>query len=88
MEACTEFIGMIFSGSSPCADNPLRAEVKTDGNGSFNFTGLPIGRYSIAFQSGDGKWMRLTGSFGIGDRDVLVTEGANFDLGEINVTEE
>ena len=85
VEACTEFIGMIFTGSSPCADNPLRAEVKTDSQGFFTFTELPVGRYSLAFRLDDGNWMRLTNSFKIGDKEILVTEGGTTDTGKIDV---
>jgi len=87
IEACTEFIGMFFSGDTPCADNPLRQETKTGADGSFVFAELPVGRYSIAFQTPDG-WMYLTGSFGIGNQDILVKAGEETNLNVIDVSED
>ena len=87
VEACSEFIGMMFSGATPCADNPLSRIVTTDDDGRFVFTDLPVGRYGITFQSPEGKWMRLSGSFGIGDKKLLVSEGQETHLGDIDISQ-
>ena len=88
VEACSEYIGMIFSGPTPCADNPLRQIVTTDSEGHFIFTELPVGRYGITFEKPEGGWMRLTGSFGIGDKMVLVKENEETSLHVIDISQE
>jgi len=86
VEACTEFIGMIFFGPTPCSDNPLHQETTTGEDGSFLFAELPVGRYSIAFQTPDGKWMYLTGSFGVGNKSVLVEPGKEIRMEVIDIS--
>jgi hypothetical protein len=86
VEACSELIGMMFSGPSPCSDNPFSRIVVTGDDGRFTFADLPVGRYGIAFQTQEGKWMRLTGSFGLGDKESLVNEGQQTELGEIDIS--
>ncbi|HEY43982.1 MAG TPA: hypothetical protein G4O11_08385 [Anaerolineae bacterium] len=87
VEACSEYIGMIFTGPTPCADNPLRQIVTTDSEGHFIFPELPVGRYGIAFEKPEGGWMRLTGSFGIGDKMVLVKENEESSLHVIDISQ-
>ena len=82
--ACSQFIGLTFTGPSPCADNALSASAVTDGGGEFAIKNLPIGRYGLSIKSPDGKWSRLT-TGGIGDRKYLIVEGKDTYIGEINL---
>jgi hypothetical protein len=87
VEACAEFIGMVFSGPSPCADMAFHAAAATGDDGTFRFTELPEGRYGLAFQAGEEGWARLTGRFGIGDKKVTVRAGQETELGTIDISE-
>jgi hypothetical protein len=87
VEACAEFIGMVFSGPSPCADMAFHAAAVTGDDGTFRFAELPEGRYGLALQAGDEGWGRLTGRFGIGDKKVTVLAGQETDLGEIDISQ-
>jgi ligand-binding sensor domain-containing protein len=88
VEACVEIIGSFFSSETPCGDMPFVQSVRTDADGKFVLDGLPVGRYGIAFQGADGKWIRLTGRYGIGDEKVAVQAGKTFDVGEIDISKE
>lgn len=86
VEACAEFIGMTFSGPSPCADMAFSAKAVTGDDGAFRFESLPVGRYGLAFQNAEGKWIRLSESFGLGDKQQLVNEGAETAVGTLDVS--
>ena len=86
VEVCTEYIGMIISGPTPCSDNPLRQETTTGPDGAFLFAELPVGRYSIALQTSEGQWMYLTEGFGIGNQDVLVESGKETNIHYIDIS--
>jgi hypothetical protein len=88
IEVCTEYIGMIFSGPTPCSDNPLRQETTTGPDGAFLFAELPVGRYSIALQTPEGQWMYLTEGFHIGNQDLLVESGQETNLHYIDISQE
>jgi hypothetical protein len=87
VEACAEFIGMVFSGPSPCADMAFHAAAVTGDDGTFRFAELPEGRYGLALQAGEEDWGRLTGRYGIGDKKVTVRSGQEIDLGEIDISQ-
>ena len=85
VEACVEFLGSLFTGSTPCSGQPLVKRGTTGANGRFTISSLPVGRYSLAIQRADGKWVRLTDQFNLGDRETLVNEGRTTDLGTLNL---
>jgi hypothetical protein len=87
VQACAEYIGRLFSGPSPCADMAFYASTVTGEDGSFLFSGLPVGRYGLALQVGEGEWVRLTEGPALGDRQVLVQEGQETDVGTLDVSE-
>jgi len=86
VEVCPETVGMLYSGASPCADNPGHRTGVTDSAGEFLFSDLPSGRYSISFKGQDGKWYYLTGAFGFVDKRVLVNPGETIEVGSIDIT--
>jgi hypothetical protein len=88
IEVCTEYIGMIFSGPTPCSDNPLRQETTTGPDGAFLFGELPVGRYSIALQTPEGQWMYLTKGFHIGNQDLLVESGQETNIHYIDISKQ
>ncbi len=85
VEACVEFVGMMFSGDTPCADQAFHKLTTTNDDGVFAFTKLPVGRYAITVRGPDGKWLRLTDQFRIGDKEVLVQPGETTDLGDLDI---
>jgi hypothetical protein len=85
VEACVQYIGMMYSGKTPCADQVFHKLTKTDADGRFAFNGLPVGKYGLALQQSNGKWLRLTDGFKIGDRESTVPEGGTFDFGDLEV---
>jgi len=87
VEACVEIIGSFYSSDTPCGDMPFARSATTDVEGNFVLDALPVGRYGIAFQGADGKWIRLTGRYGIGDEKVAVQAGKTSDVGEIDISE-
>lgn len=85
VEACVEYLGFMFSGPTPCSDQPMSRSTKTDADGKFTITDLQPGRYTLTFEGPDKRWMRLTSSFGIGSRRYTVKEGETTDLKDINI---
>ena len=76
----------------PAAKIALHAEATglnynglTNASGAYTFSGLPVGRYSLAIEKPDGKWVRLTDQWNIGDRETLINEGEATDLGELDL---
>ena len=84
IEVCVEFIGSSFSGDSPCGDNPFTKQAKTDKDGKFTLTELPVGRYGLVVLGADGKWQRMTDSSSINSK-IEVTEGRDTDIGTIDL---
>ncbi len=82
MEFCVEAIVLSFSGNTPCSDQPFKKETSTDANGKFSITDLPAGYYVLTFQVGE-QWVQL--SFMGGSSRVLVQEGKETDVGELQV---
>jgi ligand-binding sensor domain-containing protein len=86
VELCTETIGFLYTGDSPCADHPFTKQTKVGDDGTFTFTDLPVGRYGITIQRPDDKkWIRITDSFS-GDSKVDITEEGNTDFGSIDIS--
>ena len=85
VEACVEFVGMLYSGATPCADQAFHKLTTTNDDGVFAFPKLPVGRYAITVRGADGKWLRLTDQFRIGDKEVLVQPGETNDLGDLDI---
>jgi len=69
-------------------NNPLRQETTTGPDGTFLFAELPVGRYSIALQTSEGKWMYLTQGFNIGNQNLLVESGKETNLHYIDISTE
>ncbi len=86
VELCSESVGFLYTGDSPCADNPFTKQATVSADGSFSFTDLPVGRYGITVQNPkDKKWIRLTGEFG-GDSKTEILEGNATDVGDIDIS--
>jgi hypothetical protein len=67
--------------SSPCAEAPFHKSTKTDAQGVFSFTEVPLGTYRFGIFL-DGKW-RVT------PRDCCqgMQEGKSYDLGAIDLSD-
>lgn len=87
VELCTETIGFVVSGSSPCYDHPFSQQVTTGQDGGFSFADVPAGRYGLVIQGAAGDWIRLSDSVAVGDRKLLVEAGKETDLGEIDIAQ-
>jgi hypothetical protein len=84
VEICVESLGLYYSGSSPCSEQPFHMKVITDENGTFTATDLPEGYYVIAVQYG-ADWTYITDSMGISSERILVITGKNSDIGQTTV---
>lgn len=87
VQACVEFVGSIYAGDTPCEDQAFFRTVKTGSDGTFTFTDLPVSKYALTFQNKDGKWMRLTDGYKVGDKESTVTENGTTDLGDLDVAQ-
>jgi hypothetical protein len=85
VQACVEFVGMIFTGKTPCDDQAFFRTVKTGSDGTFTFAGLPVSKYALTFQNADGKWLRLTDGYEIGDKETTVSENGTTDFGDLDI---
>jgi hypothetical protein len=85
VQECVEFVGMIFTGKTPCDDQAFFRTVKTGSDGTFTFAGLPVSKYALTFQNADGKWLRLTDGYKIGDQESTVSENGTTDLGDLDI---
>ncbi len=76
VEACPEPSSMIKT--SPCEDSPIKFSGKTDAEGKFTFTDVPLGAYGVGVKAGD-KW-KITFS---GEYGAKMKEGETFDIGKL-----
>jgi hypothetical protein len=83
--ACVEYLGFMFSGPTPCSDQPMSRSTKTDADGNFTISDLQTGRYTLTFQGANKGWMILTGGLGIGSKRYTVNEGKPTNLKEIDI---
>jgi ligand-binding sensor domain-containing protein len=81
-QLCTEFVGGMFQGATPCGDNPYSSSVKTDATGIYTLNNVPVGRYGFVIQRGDGKWIQFIGI----DSRIEVTEDQSTELPTIDVS--
>lgn len=84
VEVCSEFIGGLFFGKSPCEDQVFHKLGVSGSDGRFSFT-LPTGKYGLCYKAKNGKWVRLTDGYKIGSREMLVPEGGTFDIGDLDL---
>jgi len=95
VEVCVEYLGMFFSGATPCADQPFKATTTTDDKGFFTLPDLPTGHYYIAVRSPNGEWKVLSTTTILGDvelpsfggTDVLVSPGQTTTLEDIELAD-
>lgn len=85
VEVCSQFIGGLFSGSSPCGDQVFHRQTRTSGDGRFTFS-VPNGKYGLVYKGSNGKWVRLTDGYKIGSREMLVPAGGTFDVGDLEMS--
>lgn len=82
VELCTETLGGMFMGETPCEFHPDHQLVTADENGAFVFESVPVGRYEIVIEGPDG-WIRFIGV----DTGVEIAEGQETDLADIDISE-
>jgi len=82
VEVCVEIIGYIYSGETPCSDQPFKEATITDDQGVFRFDSLPPGNYVITAQFADGTWAQLETEYGT-TSITLVEEGLTTDVGQL-----
>jgi ligand-binding sensor domain-containing protein len=95
VEVCVEYLGMFFSGATPCADQPFKATTTTDDKGFFTLPDLPTGHYYVAVRSPNGEWKVLSTTTILGDvelpslggTDVLVSPGQTTTLQDIELAD-
>jgi hypothetical protein len=85
VDACVEYVGMMFSGSTPCSGQPFTATTTTDDEGFFTFDDLPTGYYYVTLRTPEGKWKVLSSTLAIGGTDVLVSAGGVTTLEDMEI---
>ena len=74
------------SGDTPCSTQaPLTMTTRTAKDGTFNIEKVPPGDYSITLEREPGKWVLLTGSFGVTAEFVRVAGGKVTSIPTITV---
>ena len=86
VEVCVLTLGPIFSGETPCSDQPYLVKSQTDADGNFSFSDLPAGYYIITIYA-KGGWSQLVGEFGSFSERVLIRAGLTTDIGDITLQE-
>jgi len=57
----------------------------TGADGRFRFSGLNAGDYVITFQDTNGKWLVLSGQWGLGSSRQEVRPGKTTNVGELDL---
>lgn len=81
VELCTESLGGVFYGNTPCEGQPGSMLTTTNENGEFSFDDVPVGRYDISIETPTG-WIYFIGV----DTKVAVEEGQVTDLDDIDIS--
>jgi hypothetical protein len=81
VELCTQSVGGVFYGHTPCAGQSGQMLVTTNDKGEFTFENVPIGRYDMTFETPNG-WVYFIGA----NSKVEVTEGQTNDLAFIDIS--
>lgn len=85
VEICVEYLGTLLTSATPCSNQPFSRATKTGADGSFGFSGLPAGRYVIAFQDANGKWFVVSSRYALGSSSQEVTPGKTTTVGELDI---
>jgi hypothetical protein len=81
-QLCTESVGGIFTGSTPCGDNPYTQSVKTDDKGVYTLDNVPVGRYEFVVQGTDKKWIEFNGI----DSKIEVKSGESTEMPTLDIS--
>lgn len=81
VELCTESVGGVFYGDTPCEGQVGRLLVTTDASGEFVFENVPAGRYDLTINTPEG-WIYFVGV----NAKVIVEAGEETDLADIDVS--
>ncbi len=85
VEICVEYVGMMYSGSTPCSNQPFHQATTTGADGRFRFSGLNAGDYVITFQDTNGKWLVLSTQWGLGSSSQEVRPGKTTNVGDLDL---
>jgi hypothetical protein len=88
VEVCVKGIGMFYTGTTPCSEQPFSVRGKTNEQGSFSLV-VPPGHYYLAFKQLDAdQWTRLTtGIAGMVSMRIDVQPGSDTWIDDIYLTE-
>jgi hypothetical protein len=81
VELCSESVGVMFSGDTPCAEQKGSFLTTTDENGEFTFEDVPVGRYEVVIETPDG-WISFIGI----NTKFEVAAGETLDLEDIDIS--
>ena len=87
VELCAESLSFGFS-STPCAEQALFYQTKTDADGNFVFDGVAVGFYVTVIEAKPDEWAQVVGEFGFLAERLLISEGETVEIGEITISQD
>jgi len=87
VEVCVQTIFGLYSGATPCSDQPFMAGTKSGADGNFSIPDLPTGYYIVTIQGPDGKWKVRSNTMSVGSVFFLVRPGEAYNIGGIDITD-
>lgn len=85
VEVCVQTIFGLYSGATPCSDQPFMAGTKSGADGNFSIPDLPTGYYIVTIQGPDGKWKVHSNTMSVGSVFFLVRPGEAYNVGVIDI---
>ncbi|MBN1370403.1 MAG: hypothetical protein JW987_00470 [Anaerolineaceae bacterium] len=87
VEVCVQTIYGLYSGTTPCSDQPFMAGTKSDADGNFSIPDLPTGYYIVTIQGPDGKWKVRSNTMSVGSVFFWVRPGEVNIMGAIDIAD-
>ena len=87
IEICVVGLGMFYSGSTPCSNQPFVRSATTNADGRFTISDLPPGRYVVTLKPPGESWKQLTTGLGFSSKRVEVRPGETTFLEDLDMSD-
>ncbi|NSW52803.1 MAG: hypothetical protein HPY85_09885 [Anaerolineae bacterium] len=87
VEICVEYLGMFYTGATPCSGQALVLSATTDAEGYYTFADVPAGCYSLIFRMPSGDWKVLSETFRLGSKQFCVSPGSEYQVETLDAGE-